>query len=112
MKTYMERLKARTEEVNKQREQAKPKNRLADSRVSPEWAPLTEQIKALIRSLPPAQRDRPWSMEDLRLRLKGKFGDHPHPMHIGVALRTLGWVQKRDWSKASGDGRRMWVQRK
>ena len=31
-------------------------------------------------------------------------------MHIGAALRTLGWRQKRDWTNAGG-GRRVWVQR-
>ena len=43
----------------------------------PEWAPPTEQIEALMRRLPPTQRDRPWSMEELRLRLKGKFEEPP-----------------------------------
>ena len=62
------------------------------------------------KNILPAQRERPWAMEELCLRLKGKFERHPHPMHVGNALRSLGWVQMRDWTNAGG-GRRVWVKR-
>ena len=62
MKSYMDQLRARTEELNKQRKQARAKSRFVYMRVSPEWSPLTEQIETLMRSLPPAQHDRPWLM--------------------------------------------------
>ena len=107
MKSYIDKLKTDTAELNKQRQSALAKKRSADTRVSPDWIPLTEQIEALMRSLPTAQRDRPWSMEELCLRLKGKFKSNPHPMHVGHALRALGWTSKRDWTR-SGGGRRVW----
>ena len=97
------------EELNKQRERALARKHSADTRVSPNWSPLTEQIAALMRSLPPAQRYPPWTMEELCLRLSGKFKSNPHPMHVGMALRALGnWETRRDWSKAGG-GRRYWL---
>ena len=70
--------------------------------------PLADQIESLMRSLPPVQRDRPWSMEELAARLQGRYSIRPHPMHVGRALRALGWAQKRDWTR-DGGGRRVWV---
>ncbi len=110
MKTYIKELKAKTIEAEHRREQSNAKSRDTEMRVSPDWAPLTEQVITLMRNLPPAQRERPWAMEELCLRLKGKFERHPHPMHVGNALRSLGWVQMRDWTNAGG-GRRVWVKR-
>ena len=72
--------------------------------------PLTDQIEDLMASLPPAQRDRPWSMPDLVGRLEGRYRDRPHPANVGQALRALGWTQQRYWS-AAGGGRRVWVRR-
>ena len=108
MKTYIEKLKAQTAEANRQRELNKAKNSYADTRVSPEWTPLTEQIEALMRSLPPVQRGRPWSMDELVARLHGRYSARPHPMNVGQALRALGWIQKRDWTR-DGGGRRVWA---
>ncbi len=69
--------------------------------------PLTEQIEALMNSLPPALRDRPWSMADMTSRLQGKYRDRPHPQNVGQALRILGWKQKRCWSQGY-NGVRLW----
>jgi hypothetical protein len=69
--------------------------------------PLTEQIEALMRSLPPAQRDRPWSMDELMARLKGRYNARPSAGDIGIALRKIGWTRSRDWSER-GLGRRVW----
>lgn len=110
MKGYIDQLNAQTAELNRQRELNAAKIRGGDSRVQPEWKPLTEQIDTLMRSLPPVQRDRAWTMEELCLRLNGKFEPRPHPMHVGTALRELGWVTKRDWTQ-NGDGRRYWLPR-
>ena len=69
--------------------------------------PLTDQIKALMRSLPPAQRNRYWSMDDLTIRLQGRYNARPCAGEVGHALRQLGWTQRRDWSQ-DGGGRRIW----
>lgn len=69
---------------------------------------LVDQITELMATLPPAQRDRPWSVQELVPRLKGKYRDRPHPADLGQALRQLGWARRRDWSKRGG-GRRVWM---
>ncbi len=70
--------------------------------------PLTEQIEALMRSLPLAQRDRPWSMDELVARLHGRYNARPSAGNIGLALRKIGWTRSRDWSEC-GAGRRVWI---
>ena len=77
------------------------------SRVNNDWRPIEEQIIMLIRSLPETERSRNWTMNDLVLQLYGKYNQRPHPMHVGKALRRLGWKKVRDWS-AAGEGRRFW----
>lgn len=66
---------------------------------------LTEQIEALMRSLQPAQRDRPWSMDELVARLQGRYNARPSAGQIGVALRRLGWTRIRDWTHGGGGSR-------
>ena len=106
MRSYVQTLRAMAEETHRSEEVARAKSTRSDSRVLCD-IPLRDQIKELMASLPPAQRDRPWSMEELSSRLSGRYNARPHPMNIGQALRALGWVRKRDWS-ADGGGRRMW----
>ena len=101
MKTYIDQLKADTEADNLRREEANAQRQYADPRVLCD-TPLTEQIESLMRSLPPVQQDRPWSMEELCLRSKGKFSASPHPMNVGKSLRALGWTRRRDWTRDGG----------
>ena len=110
MKRYIENLRTSSDEANLRREEeAKAKTQDADTRVLCD-KPLTDQIEALMNSLPPVQRDRPWSMDELVARLQGRCSARPHPMHVGQALRVLGWTQRRDWTRY-GEGRRVWVTR-
>ena len=106
MKHYIDQLKADTAEVNRQREEVRAKPLGADPRVLCD-IPLTQQIESLMRSLPPVQRERPWSMDELVARLQGRYSARPHPMNVGQALRVLGWTQRRDWTR-DGGGRRYW----
>ena len=108
MKAYIANLRTSSDEANLLREEeAKAKTQDAETRVLCD-KPLTDQIEALMNSLPPVQRDRSWSMEALCLRLKGKFSASPHPMNVGQALRALRWTQRRDWTR-DGGGRQMWL---
>ena len=70
--------------------------------------PLAQQIVEVMRSLPPAVRDRPWSIQDVVNRLEGKTKARPHAQAVGQALRRLGWSRVRPFD-ASGQGRRMWL---
>lgn len=107
MKTYIEALRERAEDDRRRQDEARAKSAGSDSRILCD-VPLRDQIEELMASLPPAQRDRPWSMDEFVIRLQGRFKARPHPMHIGQALRALGWTQKRDYTK-SGGNRRFWI---
>lgn len=70
--------------------------------------PLTAQLEAFLRTLPPAQRDRRWSIDEFVCRLEGKYRDRPHAADVGRALRALGWIRVRDCSRTGG-GKRYWT---
>ena len=57
MKRYIENLRTSSEEENLRCEEVKAKSQHADKRILCD-TPLTEQIEALMLSLPPVQRDR------------------------------------------------------
>ena len=96
-----------SDEENLRHEEAKAQTQGADPRVLCD-KPLTDQIEELMLSLPPALRDRPWSMDELVARLQGRYSARPHPMNVGQALRALGWSQSRRW-KTGVEGRRLWI---
>ena len=109
MKLYINHLRAECERARhetKEAIRAAERKRLRDSRIQCD-KPLTEQIEALMRSLPPAQRNRLWTMEELVARLNGRYNARPCAGDVGVALRRLGWTRLRDWSQ-DGGGRRVW----
>jgi hypothetical protein len=89
MKRYIENLRTSSEEANLRREEAKEKRPHTDPRLQCE-TPLTDQIEVLMLSLPPVQRDRPWSMDELVARLQGRYSARPHPMNVGQALAGAG----------------------
>jgi len=70
--------------------------------------PLDDQITAFMQSLPPARRDRDWSMADLLPHLTGKYRAHPHAKEVGQALRRLGWSRERRY-RNDFDGARVWT---
>ena len=106
-KSYLAKLRAASEEENlRHDEEVKAQRKPTDTRILCD-KPLADQIESLMRSLPPVQRDRPWSMDELVARLHGRYSARPHPMHVGAALRQLGWKSSRNWSEEGG-GRRYW----
>ena len=104
---YIENLRAASDEANQRHEEVRAKTPGADPRVLCD-TPLTDQVEALMRSLPPVQRDRPWSMDEFVARLQGRYSARPHPMNVGNALRALGWESRRNY-KREGGGRRIWL---
>ena len=86
MQSYIEQLKADTAEANlRQEEETKSKAQGTDPRVLCD-KPLTGQIEDLMNSLSPAQRSRPFTMDELVARLQGRYSARPHPMNVGQAL--------------------------
>ena len=108
IRSHVENLKQEAEESSRRRQEEieLSKQQPKPNTLRPVKA-LDVQITELMASLPPAQRDRKWSMAELVSRLDGRYRDRPHPQMIGAALRRLGWSSMRDWSQ-SGGGRRYW----
>lgn len=71
------------------------------------YTPLTDQIKALMSPLSSMQLLRPWSIDELLPRLRGRYQTRPATREVAKALTQLGWQQKRCWKK-SGLNRRFW----
>lgn len=74
----------------------------------PEYLSVEDQLRNLFATLPPAQRQRPFSLVELQARLTGRYRDRPSPSKIGEALRRLNFRSVRDWS-AAGRGARVWI---
>ncbi len=73
------------------------------------WS-LDQQLLDMTRTLPAQLLDRPWSMAELVMRLRGKYRDRPHAQQVGDALRRLGWRRVRLWG-VGAEGRRVWLPR-
>ncbi len=84
---------------------------LEAAKLSVRVKPLDEQITDLMATLPPALRDRPWSMAELVARLIGKYRARPHPQKVGDALRRLGWQRVRSYGGFEGARLWLWIQK-
>ena len=107
MRRYLDELRAATVEEQNRLEQSQLSKLTGNARVVCD-KPLTKQIEELMATLPPAERQRRWTMAEFVARLSGRYTARPHPMRVGEALRALGWQQRRDWSNDGGGGRRYW----
>lgn len=109
MKTYIAGLRQTVEQENATRKQER--RQAADDILSttlPTPDPLEDQIKALMASIPPAQTELPWLMDDLVKRLQGRYHERPHAQHVADALRRLKWRRERIYGPKYG-GRRLWL---
>ena len=108
MQSYIDQLKADTAETNRLREEkARAKLAPADPRIVCE-VPLKQQVQEYLLSQPPIMRNKPISLMSLRSQLQGRFNLRPSAGDLGIALTSLGFVRKRDFSNA-GNGRRFWL---
>ena len=60
------------------------------------------------RSMPPSIRQHPWQIETI---MAAAFKDQPRRPAlrcVATALRSAGFVEKRDWTRA-GRNRRQWI---
>lgn len=96
---YLEKLRKHAEQQSQEtKEKTQPRP----------FKPLTEQITELMQTTTPRLRERPWSMQEIIVRLDGKYRDRPHAQMVGNALKILGWQRVRLWSKGY-DGVRLWT---
>lgn len=75
----------------------------------PPVPPLEQQIADYLRTLPPAAKLRPLHLRELLPHLKGRYRDRPHGLHVGQALRRLGYTPVRSWNEHHGRGLRYWL---
>ena len=108
MKAYKEKLLAIVEELQAKEQAGSALKASEVHNDADQKPPLEQQISSLMQSLPPVVRFRPWTIQELRLRLKGRFKRYPSAGDIGIALQSLGWTRRRDWTNA-GRGRRIWM---
>ena len=94
--------------LDRVKQQAPPLTRRHSKGPSRNTPPLEEQISRYMNSLTKAQRERPWSVAELLPHLTGQYRQRPAPRRVAQALQALGWVQRRDWTKA-GRNRRLWL---
>ena len=108
MKAYKEKLLAIVEELQAKEQAGSALKASEVHNDADQKPPLEQQISSLMQSLPPVVRFRPWTIQELRLRLRGRFKRYPSAGDIGIALQSLGWTRRRDWTNA-GRGRRIWM---
>ena len=105
MKGYLDRLKADTAKVNRQREdEARTKRPPADPRLTENWKPLPVQIAEIWQNMPSDLRSRPVLVSELVPQLLGRYNQNPSVGDVGQALRSLTFTRARDSS-----GRRRWL---
>ena len=83
-----------------------PKPKQSENRA--EWEPLEVQIKRWWANLPPVMQQRPYQITEIAAQCRGRYRDKPAVREVAVALRVLGWSERRDWS-VSGRNRRLWI---
>lgn len=105
---YIENLKLATAETNRLREEkTRAKLPPTDPRIVCE-VPLKTQVQQYLQSQPPIMRNKPISLMALRAQLSGTYASRPSAGDLGIALTSLGFIRKRDYSN-SGGGRRYWL---
>ena len=85
LKTNINTLKAETEAANRQRQADQSSQR----QCPPSVKPFTLQIEELMRSLPPALRNRAWATDDLVGRLQGRYRERPHAAGVDRRFALL-----------------------
>ena len=68
---------------------------------------LVDQLRALLATMPESQTER-LHIPTLLPHLEGKYRPTPHPLHIGRALKLLGYAPVRSW-RPGEQGVRFWI---
>ena len=68
---------------------------------------LVDQLKTLLATMPESQTER-LHIPTLQPHLEGKFRARPHMLHIGRALKLLGYAPVRSW-RPGEQGVRFWI---
>jgi hypothetical protein len=96
---------AHAQQVEAEREK---RNRLNRENRRPRSIDYGAEIREWFESMPPASRQRRFTLEEICIRLRGLYRDRPALRVIAAAMRRLGWTEGRDWTNA-GRNRRFWL---
>jgi hypothetical protein len=69
---------------------------------------LEDRLTKLLAAIPADIKNQGISLPAIRNMLAGKWRGKCHPGELGVALRRLGYVRRRNWSDASQSFRALW----
>jgi hypothetical protein len=109
MTTYLEqvRVQSNTQVANKSAE----RNQVS-AKAAAEWTerltPLEDRLAKLLATIPPEIKSQGLSLPAIRNMLAGKWRGKCHPGELGAALRKLGYVRTRAWSKSADGFRSIW----
>jgi hypothetical protein len=67
-----------------------------------------EEVKKWYAALPPAMRNRRFSIAEICRCLQGRYRDRPAARMVAAALRMNGFMACRDWT-AAGRNSRYWL---
>jgi hypothetical protein len=101
MRGYIAQLERMTEAANA------ANTATASKPATPPYTPLTTQLQNLFATMTENQRNRDWTVAELIPRLQGQFRSAPSAAKVAAALKQLGFVQYRDFTRAGG-GARTW----
>lgn len=108
IQSYAEKLREYAELQKRSYQKKLETEAIGQTKLNQAVKPLVEQIKELMRSLPPEMMNRPWSMAELLPRLQGRYRERPHAQKVGDALRKLRWSRQRRWGRGY-EGVRLWI---
>ena len=70
--------------------------------------PLEDRLARLLSTMPEGITAQGFALNDLRRLISGKWRGNCHPGELGAALRKLGYVRKRNWSKSDDAFKASW----
>lgn len=101
MPTYLESMKAMSAEQSAKASSAKTEqSKQSSNRWAERLTPLEDRLARLLSTMPEEMTTEGLALNDLRRLLSGKWRGNCHPGELGAALRKLGYVRKRNWSKS------------
>ena len=102
---YLEHVKAQSDE---QVFEKSSNNTLHSVTWAERMTPLEDRLSKLLSNIPSDTLDQGLSLDGLRRLLSGKWRGNCHPGELGTALRKLGFVRSRYWSKTEGGFHAKW----
>jgi hypothetical protein len=109
MTTYLEQI---NEKIDAQISSKIAEREIANQQAMADWyerlTPLEDRLAKLLAAIPSEIKNQGVSLPAIRNLLAGKWRGKCHPGELGIALRKLGYVRRRNWSKDSQSFCALW----